>query len=739
MPEPTDQIICTFVYEIYSKNGWSAVRYRDRGTQKVFQAVGNNLPKQKNLVVCLHGKWEMNKHDGRKQFAVHYHDIPQINEKEAIIAYLQALKCNIGKAKAVQIYEKFGNNTWEIIDEHPEELTRLTGISINTVQKLKQKQKESKNLLELLNLCREAKVVLAPSQMRKIASDMKENMLPALTENPYILTERYGLPFDKSDAIAMSMEIPAKYLPRIEAGINTIFKTAYVRGNVCIPKENITEGRTVYNGLVAEAMQFLKLEEDDIKKAINQMWLKGTIKSANGFLFQANMFEEEQALADNLKRLLNADRSGIGPVDVFIEEFEKENFKLADSQQEAVRRVFKNCVNIITGGPGTGKTTVTRAILYCHQKVFGYSSEPILLAPTGKAARRMSEATGYPAQTIHSAVGYRGDDIPADADAALEGNLIIIDEASMMDMRIARILTEKIRTGARVVLVGDPDQLPSVGCGNVLADMIRSGAVPVTKLTVIFRQAGENPIITNSHRINEGRTDLLYSRTFRFIQTQSAQETFEEACKLYFRCVKAYGISSVCMLNPQRNHTDLSVAVLNKKLQEMLHKHPAMLGLEQPGEFSMYSNGNSYFVGDRVMQLKNTEKTRNGDIGVIREIGRYPNPDEPSEWLYFAMIEFNEDGYLLEYNQEDIKNIDLAYCITIHKSQGSEYKVVIEIISKEHPSMRKRQIVYTAITRAKEAVALIGELDALDIAVKTGEAERRFTLLANRLRINPEE
>lgn len=724
-------IRCTFVYEIFrGPTGWCSSRYREKDTQKVFNASGENLPNAKNVTYALTGEWKINKKDGRKQFSVLYYEIPKQTEKDGIIAFLQALKCGIGRKLANEVYEEFGENSWRVIDEYPYELTKVKGISTGIVQKLIDKQMSSSQLRNLISICYDANIQLSPTQMRSLINKFGNDTTTAINANPFVMTEVDGIPFDKADAVASALGYPNNFAPRIEAGLVEIFKSAAVRGHVCLPKA----AKDKEDGVLELMQKFLGCSADDCKAAISKLWQDGKLKAANGYLFLTEMYDEEQSIADQIFRLSSAPHTVMGDVDKYIKEYEEKNFSLADSQRDAVRMVFRNQVNIITGGPGTGKTTVTKAVLYVHQKIFGTQSEPTLLAPTGKAARRMSEATEYPAQTIHSAVGYKGDGIAVDMSEMIPGNLIIVDEVSMMDQQIAAILLAKITTGAKIVMVGDPDQLPSVGAGNVLADMIRSHVVPTTKLTVIFRQKGENPIVANSHKMNEGKTDLLYTNTFKFIETNSNNETFIEACKLYFKSVKAYGINDVILLNPQRQNTDLSVAVFNKKLQELLHKHKEMLNIEKEGEFTLPINGITFMVGDKIMQLKNTDKARNGDVGFIKDICRYPDPDDPMSWIYYALVEFNEDGNVLEYSIDEMKDVDLAYCTTVHKSQGSEYKTVIEVVSKAHPNMLKRQVVYTAVTRAKVNVALIGEKDALKMAIENGEPEKRYTLLSSRLR-----
>ena len=732
-----ESVRCSFVFEVGSNGTWSICRYRRQGDGKVISASGDGLPKQKHVVVDLHGKWEFDKKDARKVLRVSYFDYPPQTEEASIIGYLVALQCGIGFAKAKAVYEEFGEDSWTVIDEHPYELKKVKGIDSFSIRKLIEKRTASSQLRNLLAICSDAGVSLSPTKMRKIIKEFGNESTKKVEENPYCLTKFSGISFDLADAVAESLGIAKNFGPRRKSGVFAILDRAAICGHVCLPLMD-TKGHDgkLCKGLLSEMKKSLQITEDEAKETVKELFDAKKLRVTKGFVYTSKRFEEESNIAKNLKRLMRAEFSSIGHIDPFIEDYEKENFQLADSQREAVRRVFESQVNIITGGPGTGKTTVIKAVLYAHRMVFGESSEPILLAPTGKAARRMSEATDYPAQTIHSAVGFRGDDVPPDSDAKIDGNLIIIDECSMMDQEIASVLLEKIPTGAKVVFVGDPDQLPSVGCGNVLADMINSKAVPTTKLSVIFRQEGDNPIVVNSFKVNNGRTDLVFNNSFVMLETKNDEDTFNKAYKLYLKCISKYGINNVILLNPQRRNTDLSLDAFNKKIQETVHEDPQKyLGIDDTGEEDyIRANGKKFFVGDKIMQLKNTESARNGDIGFIRDIKDVSDPDDPENVLKFAVVEFNDDGVLLEYSVDQMSDVDLAYATTVHKSQGSEYRFVIEVVSMAHPAMLKRQLLYTGITRSKENVALIGQKEALVTAVKNGEPEHRWTLLSARLK-----
>ena len=730
-----ESVRCTFVYEVMSSpDGWQMVEYRNKETDKLFMACGTHLPIQKKVVYDLYGQWTFNKRKQR-QFSVSYYDTPKQTDRESVISYLQALKCGFGVKKATAVYDEFGEKTWDIVDENPWELMSVKGVTSGVIDKMLAKRTEVIQTKNLIVLCNNAGVSIQPTTMQSVIAKYGNDASRRITENPYCLLD-FEVSFDKADAIASSLGFSEDFPPRLEAGLLTVLKSAEVRGHVCLPREDKTdkEGKVIAKSVVTGMKEYLRVPEDKCKTAINNAWTAGKIRTANGFVFLQENYEQEESIATNLRRLMSASFMAVDNVDNIITECEKANFKLADSQRDAVKMVFQNQMNIITGGPGTGKTTVTKAVLYTHKAVYGESSDPLLLAPTGKASRRMSEATGMPSQTIHSAVGYKGDHVPPD-EGMLPGNLIIVDEVSMMDQRIASILLEKIETGAKVVFVGDVDQLPSVGAGNVLMDMINSKVIPVTRLTVIFRQAGDNPIITNAFKINTGDTNLLLNNEFKFIEAKDDSETFEKAWRFYFWCVKAYGIDNVVLLNPQKRNTDVSVPAFNKRLQEELHKPENLqyLGLDTECEFGIRIGDITYRTGDRVMQLKNTERARNRDIGISGDIKRRPDPDDPEHWIYFTYIEFNEDGKLLEYTVNDMRDIDLAYCMTVHKSQGSEYKVVIEVVSTSHPTMLTRKIVYTGITRARQYICLVGQKEALDIAINTSVVEPRHTLLRQRL------
>ena len=717
-----EEIIATFTYKTFESadRSYCVFRFKNYDTHKEFTAIGSMLPNKKNLPVKLTGDWEINKKNGRKQFKVAFFEQAKPSGQTEVVAYFTALHCGIGGVKAKAIWKHFGNTTWDVIENTPERLLEVPMISHKIFARFEEAQKENNMLRELLKLFVQSGVSLSGETLHSLIGKYGSEAIERLRDNPYEPCDTiYGYSFDRADALAYTLGYPMDSENRLIAALYKVLGDAAVSGHVCLPKDE----------LLALLIKFTSCSREKCVEAIRKAFREKKICAANNYIYTPKRYRQEAAICEHLVRLMRCGGRPVRGIDALIENYEASSFTLADCQKDAIRNAFRHPVTVITGGPGVGKTTVTKGIIAVHQQIFGESSEPLLLAPTGKASRRMSEATGFPAQTIHSAVGWKGDEFDYDErePIMLNGNLVIVDEVSMMDQGIASILFERIRSGSRVVLVGDVDQLPSVGCGNVLSDMIRSEVIPTTRLTVIFRQAGENPIIRNAHAINSGDANLSFGKSFRFIQCANEQEVFEAACNMYVKCVKAYGDDKVILLNPQRNNTFVSVDQFNAELQSRIN--PAV-----PGKMEIKVGKSVFRENDKIMELKNSEDgPKNGDIGYIKKITRRKDTDDPDTFIYYASIEWNGEANWIEYSQEDFRHVTLAYCTTIHKSQGSEYQSVIEIISKAHPSMLKRNLIYTGITRAKENVCLIGELDALQMAIANNTQDVRYTLLASRL------
>ena len=372
----------------------------------------------------------------------------------------------------------------------------------------------------------------------------------------------------------------------------------------------------------------------------------------------------------------------------------------------------------LMSSPGSGKTTTLRFILDIYQAAFP-SNEILLAAPTGRASRRMSEQTGKYASTLHSALGLvTEEDSPLNDTEMLSADLIVVDEFSMVDMRLAYVLLERIKPGAQLIIVGDADQLPSVGAGNVLREMIRSEKVPTAVLETVFRQASNSRIITNAHAINHNDTHLQYGDDFQMFEVQNSEEAARLVIKNYLREVAIHGIENVQILSPFRKRGAVASNALNETIRELVNP-PNNLKKE------MKCGSRVFRVGDRIMQTVNRINVSNGDVGIITDV-------ETEDDGTIARVKLL-DGRELSYTQEMLEDLEFSYCTTIHKSQGQEYPVIIVPLLKEHYIMLRRNLLYTAVTRAKAKVILIGQKQAVFIAIHKCDVGQRNTVLADRI------
>lgn len=706
--EAPEKSFCVYLYKYLGKDAW-------------FTVVGAEVPSIASLYIDLHGEWRTNKKTGKKEFAYQYHSIPTDGGKKALLAYFSSLKCGIGVIKSALIYKKFGDEIWDILS-HNERLPELKGIiSEKNLQKLKEALDDNDASRALFELTATTGLPLNPTQIKRITKKFGRNAAEIVKNKPYRLCNVEGIGFDTADSVAMSEGYALDDKYRLLAAVDKVHGMNAARGNTCMTVETALKGLE-YVLHTADA--------DLCRRALKQSTGRGDTKIRGGLLLDISKDKVEENIARKLLELLSACEPSKADIDALISDYETKNHvTLAPQQKDAVRAVFRSGVAVVTGGPGTGKTTVIKGILSVHRAVYGEFSRPLLLAPTGRASRRMADATGYEAQTIHSAVHWKGeenDEAIEGADETFDNNLIIVDEASMMDQFITGVLIRKVKRGCRLVFVGDPDQLPSVGCGNVLNDMIRSQVIPTVRLKVIFRQAKESPIVANAYAINHGQVQLRLTEKFSMYEEGTELDQFKKACRLYLACVKRFGnMDDVILLNPQRNNTSLSVDAFNKELQHALNP-PS----KTKAEIQMAS-GQVFRVGDRVMQLKNRDVAKNGDVGYITAIYDFADPEDTSQTEKRIEIDFM--GELVQYSLEDMKDVDLAYCATVHKVQGEEYKAIIIVMSESHPSMLKRNMLYTAVTRAKDVVMVVGQMSAVRKAIENVSSNQRMTLLADRL------
>lgn len=737
MSKNLETITCVPIYRLYEKDGWKVIKCQNTQNDVTFVATGDGLPYaedrniNRNTVITMTGYWSVGSKYGTS-FKVESFEYQLKKTKDATISYLSSLRCGFGPAAAEAVWKTFGDITWDVLDNQPE---RLIGVkygrryvSKKMVDKLKVALSETKKEREVTRLLRNANLSL-----RKVQTLLKafhdEDVVDILKHDTYRVCEVKGFSFDMVDSFALEQGVAIDNPARLREALRYTMDLAASAGHMCVPAIELP---AMMARVANKNVRTKGVTEEICKGAINAACLRKDLRLAGPMLYSASRFEQEYGISRHIKRLMKSNKPvSTEKINRALQAYQEDNdITLAEKQKEAVISCFQNPVTIITGGPGTGKTTVTKAVLYVHKELFGEdNSLPCLLAPTGRAACRMTEQTGVEASTIHSAIGLRGDDCVGgcDCDGPLFGNIFIIDECSMMDSFVAYNLLQKIPGRTRVVFVGDPEQLPSVGAGNVLYEMIRSGMVPVTKLNVIYRQAQGNPIVENAQKIRHGDVNLHYAKKqFMFMEDRTGDPArIEEAvCELYEKSIRAKGASNVALLCPYRHKSALNVNRFNKLLQERIN--PA-----SPTKNFAIFNSKLFREGDRVMQTKNTDFAKNGDIGVIHSISFEADKDDPNKKTDIVTIEFNDDGNLVRYDAEQMENVDLAYCTTVHKSQGSEYSIVIMVVSPEHKAMLRRNLVYTGITRAKDCVIMVGRVEALTKAILNNKTDKRYTMLGD--------
>ena len=683
----------------------------------VFTAIGENLPQFKHIVISFSGKWKNSKYG--LQFSVDSFVTEKPLNKEGIVIYLTNSNIKgVGKKTAEKVADAFGDETFDVIENNPEKLSNIKGISKKAIDSLIEFVKEDKEARELITFL--GKYGINRSKSILIYKKYGEDALEIVKKEPYKLCDIQGIGFLTADEIACSLGSKVNDPYRMLYLAQHIIATEEaLTGSVCFPYLDISNKMREYvlklNRVAVNSEYCLKI----LKRAIKSDYLGFT----SNMIYQNKSLLYEKEIANNTIRLsmskpvLSMDNLNF---DKMIQEFEKTNkMKLAVKQKEAVKNVFGKGLSVITGGPGTGKTTIVKAILFIFEQIRKEEDDiPLLMAPTGRAARRLFETTNQPASTIHSRLNIYGEDDDYGNELLYE-KIIIVDEFSMVDQYVCFKLLSRIATGSTVILVGDKDQLPSVGPGNVLYDIIRCGKIPVTKLIDIYRQDENSTIAKNSALVKQGMTDLKYNDTdFRLIETNTPETTKSTIVNIYKQAVNKDGIDGVILLTPMRKKGSVSVNELNDILQNEINPRVA----DSP---TFKTNGKEFRIHDKVMKNKNGGGINNGDTGFILDI--FNNDDDQ------LTVEIDFSGTIVEYCKEDMEKVDLAYATTIHKSQGSEYDTVIIAITNESRIMLQRKLIYTAITRAKKRVILIGQKNAINYSIVNNRFAKRNTLLADRI------
>ena len=691
------------------ENGYSVFRVKVKGYDDLVTLVGNLLDVPAGSVLLCQGEWRVDRKYGQ-QFQCSTWEEVMPATAYGIEKYLgSGLVKGIGPKFARLIVDRFGTGTIDVIETDIERLNEVHGIGPKRIAKIREsweKQKDIKNVMLFLQGHGVSTAFAA-----KIYREYGKESVSKVQENPYRLADDiWGIGFKTADGIASKMGYGKDDPRRVRSGI------LYTLGQLA------DEGHCFATGeqLLRTSAELLDVGEEAIGAVLADISGAGDVITDGEAIYLPPFHYAECGVARRLLALRNGNGS------LFSEDEPElprvEGIVYDETQLEAVRLALKSKVMVLTGGPGTGKTTTTKAIIGALRSS---GMKVLLAAPTGRASKRMSEATGMEAKTIHRMLEYNPKDgYQRNADNPLTGDALIVDECSMIDILLMNNLLKAVPDGMRLILVGDIDQLPSVGAGNVLRDIIDSGAVPVIRLTRIFRQAQSSRIVMSAHAVNAGRLpDLSNGREtdFFFLREEDPEKVAESIVDLVGRRLPgAYGIGadSIQVLTPMQRGV-VGAASLNIALQQSLNGN---------GD-SLSRGGYTFRKGDRVMQLRNDydKEVFNGDLGYITEVN-----------LEDRVLKVDFDGRETAYDSTELDELSLAYATTIHKAQGSEYPVVVIPVMMNHFVMLQRNLIYTGITRAKKVCVLIGQLKALSYAVRNLTVQKRNTRLKERLAI-PED
>ena len=691
-----------------AENGYSVMKVKVKGYDDLVTLVGNLLEVPAGAVLLCEGEWRVDKRYGQ-QFQCETWEEVMPATAYGIEKYLgSGLVKGIGPKFAKLIVGHFGTDTIEVIETDIERLYEVPGISKKRVEKIREsweKQKDIKNVMLFLQ-----GFGVSTAYAAKIYRQYGKESIDNVKENPYRLADDiWGIGFKTADGIARKMGYEMNDERRLRSGLIYTLNQLADEGHCYAEEEQ----------LIATAKQLLEADEECIRTAMTHAIETEDLMLDGTAIYLPPFYYAECGTANRLNTLVHTKEAG----SIFTARFDlaklqrETGIEYDEVQVEAIRQAIASKVMVLTGGPGTGKTTTTKAIIAALQSA---GMRILLAAPTGRAAKRMSEATGMEAKTIHRLLEYNPQDgYKRNDENPLEGDALIVDECSMIDIILMNNLTKALPTTMRLVLVGDIDQLPSVGAGNVLRDIIDSGVIPVVRLTRIFRQAQSSRIVMSAHAINRGCfPDISNGQhtDFFFMKQEEPEKVAETIVSLVRdRLPKAYRQpnANIQVLTPMQRGV-VGAANLNVALQQALNHNTAAL----------VRGGYTFKEGDRVMQLRNNydKDVYNGDLGYVRSV------DMEERTL---TVDF--DGQMVEYEASELDELTLAYATTIHKSQGSEYPIVVMPVLMTHYVMLQRNLIYTGITRAKKICVLVGQTKALAYAIHNMKVLKRNTRLKERL------
>lgn len=720
-------MLCQFEKLIYPSNiaavginSYMIALYRP--CEKILDTSGNRVTQVKAVCYCLptadnlryeiQGHWSKNPKHG-VQYEVESYEEVIVPSKEGIIAYLSSGQIKgIGPKMAERIFDAFGLNTLNVLDHEPEKLLTISGISKTKLKKICDSYLANRGARDVVAFL--APHGITPNRAVQLYREYGNETMEIVKNHPYRLCEIAGIGFRSADQIAMNMGFAKVSAERVDEGLMFTLTEAEGKGHLCMEKKDF----------VKTAMKILDTPELTIDMVANRaarLVSAGRLSCYKGYVYRARTAETEQQLAERIHVVQRSSPyARFSSLDQEINrEEQKLGIRLDPEQRTAITTALQSPISVITGGPGTGKTSIQKAILDIYRRQ-NPGGRIVCCAPTGRAARRMEQSTGHPASTVHKALGLiAGDDGQYGEPESFDADLVLIDEVSMLDIYLAKHVLRSVPKGCQLVLIGDADQLPSVGPGAVLSEIIKSDVIPVVRLDRVHRQNAGSRIATNAKLIRHGNLSLEYGTDFQFLDSSSIAESAEKIEKLYLQEIAKYGVDNVALLSPYRQKTETGVAALNERIRKDVNP-------QDPTKGEITLGKKTFRTGDKVMQIKNHEDVNNGDIGYITDISGIGNDA-------VVCIDFG-DGRNVEYDASELNMLDLGYASTIHKSQGSEYQSVIINLQCAHSIMLVRPLIYTAITRAKKQVIIVGERRALCIAIKKQDTEKRGTQLAERLK-----
>lgn len=640
-----------------------------------------------------------------QQFEVKEFEFLQPQTQEGIELFLSSgLIKGIGPSYAGLIVSMFGDETLNIIEKAPHRLLNVPGIGKKKLEQIIRSYEEHRELKEVMVFLRSHQISTA--RALRIYRHFGKDTVRALTENPYRLCDEIsGIGFKTADDIAQKLGLPSDSPHRMKAALLFLMNEAQDDGHCFLPREALT----------GKAEKLLEGGADRINPCLDEMLAEKKLEHETGRVYLPELLKAENNVARMLLRLNGQPRLPFAGkhTDDGMEKIRRSlGFTLSEQQKEVLYAAMESNIVFLTGGPGTGKTTVTKALVSLFD---AYHKKVRLCAPTGRAAKRLSEATGREAQTIHRLLEYSPKQqlFLRNELSRLECDALIVDECSMIDLLLAEHLLRAVKEGSTVIFVGDADQLPSVGAGNFFCDGILSAAFKVIRLTEIYRQKGKELLIENAYRINSGQFPRFANKEFVFFQEEDSEQVLHKMLRVIQKLSKQYHfdpLRDISILSPLHKGS-LGVSRLNQELKRVLNPHP----VKTYGHFS---------TGDKVMQLKNNyeKEVFNGDIGIVESI----DAEEGKITVQFP-------DAVVAYEQSEFDELVLAYAATVHKSQGSEFRCVIMPVVTAHYIMLSRNIFYTAVTRAKELVVLLGTKKAVGIALGNRRALSRHTALREKL------